>query len=120
MTNTHVNYDERPCALVFTPMDPVEESMATRILRQLEVKNIKQAHMARILKVSRTTVTQWCQGTSKPRPEQLLKIAELLFDGDVHYLVFGPAREPEGGFPATPPRGGASISSIPPPRRRRA
>lgn len=119
MTNTPVNYDERLCALAFTPMDPLEESMAMRILRQLEVKNLKQAHMARILKVSRTTVTQWCQGTSKPRPEQLVKIAELLFEGDVHYLVFGPAREPENGFPSIPPRGTASAPFISPARRRK-
>jgi transcriptional regulator with XRE-family HTH domain len=102
-------------------MDPQEDSMATRILRQLEVKNLNQAQMARTLKVSRTTVTQWCQGSSKPRPEQLVKIAELLFDGDVHYLVFGPAREPPNGFPSVPPRGTAAVSPgfISPVRRRR-
>ena len=73
--------------------------MGERIRHQLEVKNLNQSDLARRLRVSRVTVSQWRRDVSVPRPAALVSLAELLFDGDIHYLVFGPAREPAGGFP---------------------
>lgn len=102
-------------------MGPEDTTMGQRIMHQLEVKNLSQAAFARLLHVSRATVGQWCHGVSEPRPRHLLAIAELLFDGDVHYLVHGPAREPEGGFPSAPRpvSTGSSGIFVSPMRRRR-
>lgn len=111
MTYHGVNHDGQPCRIDLLPMTGEEETMAMRIVRGLEQKNLKQAHLARILGVARATVNQWCLGTSEPRPRALIAIAELLFDGDVLYLVHGSAREPDGGFPQLPPRRPASPRS---------
>lgn len=111
MTYLAVNHDGRYARIDLRPMTEEEETMAVRIVRGLEAKNLSQAHLSRILGVARATVNQWCLGTSEPRPRTLVAIAELLFDGDVHYLVHGPKREPEGGFPSLPPRRPASARS---------
>lgn len=103
MTYSGVNYDCGVRELPFTPMAD-EEPMAMRITRMMEAKNLNQSELARILGVSRMTVSQWCNGTSEPRPENLLALAEVLTDGDAHYLVHGPTREPKGGYPAIPGR----------------
>jgi len=91
--------------------------MGQRITRQLEVKNLSQSELARILGISRMTVSQWCTNTSEPKPENLLNLAHVLFDGDADYLVHGPSRQPEGGFPTSPrlgprmPAGGGDTGS---------
>lgn len=99
MTDSRVNYDCRAVSLSFPPMAPPEETMGQRILRQLEVKNINQSELARILDVSRQTVNQWVTDTSEPTPDNLINIAHVLFGDDVHYLVHGAPRSPPGGFP---------------------
>lgn len=43
-----------------------------------ESKNMTQAEVAKILKVSRTTVTMWETGESFPRAEKLIQLAEVL------------------------------------------
>lgn len=43
-----------------------------------ESKNMTQAEVAKILKVSRTTVTMWETGESMPRAEKLIQLAEVL------------------------------------------
>ena len=43
-----------------------------------EAKNMTQAEVAKILKVSRTTVTMWETGESFPRAEKLIQLAEVL------------------------------------------
>lgn len=112
MTNPRVNHDGQVCWVDLLPVAGEEETMAVRILRGLEAKNLNQAQLARVLGVARATVNQWCLGTSEPRPRALIAIAELLFDGDVHYLVHGAGREPDGGFPQLPPRRPVSPRSL--------
>lgn len=80
-----------------------QETMGSRIQRQMEVKGLSQAELARTLQVTRVTVHQWVHDLSEPTPDNLLKIAVALFDGDVFYLVHGPDREPPGGFSAPDP-----------------
>lgn len=121
MTYDSVNYGCGACAIPFTGMVENTELMGTRITRQMEVKNLSQSALARIIGVSRMTVSQWCRDVSEPRPGHLVKLAELLFDGDVAYMVFGPTREPDGGYPTLPSRDTASSGRFqsPLPRRRR-
>lgn len=122
MTYGAVNHDCLGRRILFPPMaaEAEQETMGVRIVRQMQVKNLNQSEVARILEVSRMTVNQWCNGTSEPRPENLLGLAELLFDGDVHYLVLGPSREPEGGFPTVPKsRDTGSTGSFASPFKRR-
>ena len=90
--------------LRLVPMvDQSRGSIAERIAQALEARGMSQNDLARNLGVSRMTVSQWVNGVSEPRPENLLAIAMQLFDGDAFYLVHGPSREPEGGFRASPP-----------------
>jgi len=109
MTYVHVNHDCALCKVGFTPVD-IEETMGQRISRLMEAKRIKQSELARRLKVSRMTVSQWVSDTSEPRPANLLALADTL-GTDAHYLVFGASRVPGGD--GTPSEGGAV-------RRRRA
>lgn len=78
-----------------------EETMGQRITKAMSMKNISQAKLAEICKVSRMTVHQWVKDTSEPRPENLLTLAHVL-GTDALYLVFGDNREPRGGFPSVP------------------
>lgn len=94
------NYSELSVGLDLHPRMNTEETMGGRIARQMEVKNLTQAELARVLNVTRVTVHQWVHDLSEPTPENLTKIAAVLFDGDVMYLVHGPDREPPGGFPS--------------------
>lgn len=102
MTYSRVNYGLQPEGLRFPAMP--EETMGSRIVRQMEVKNLNQSDLAKRLGVTRMTVSQWCRDVSKPRPEQLGKLAIELFDGDALYLIFGPNRAPAGGLPRLPIR----------------
>lgn len=114
MTYDSVNYDVQACTVCFTTMSTAnqEETMGQRLTRQMEVKNLSQSDVARMIGVSRMTVSQWCRDISEPGNESLLKLGELFFDGDVLYLVFGAKRQPEGGFPTSPtPRTGGVDSS---------
>jgi transcriptional regulator with XRE-family HTH domain len=104
--------------LPFTRMN-TEESMGERITRQAEVKNLNQSQIAKLLHVSRMSVSQWFRNISEPKPKHLVALAELLFDGDVHYLVHGAEREPDGGFPSAPKPGAVPSGFVPPARRRR-
>lgn len=120
MTYDGVNYGCGPCAIPFTGMaETTTETMGTRISRQMEVKNLSQSELARILGVSRMTVSQWCRDVSEPKPGHLLKLAELLFDGDATYMVFGAEREPAGGFPTIPSRDTAASGRFQSPLARR-
>lgn len=121
MTYASVNYGCGGCAIPFTDMaETSTETMGARITRQMEVKNLNQSSLGRIMGVSRMTVSQWCRDISAPRPEHLLKLAELLFDGDATYMVFGAEREPVGGFPIIPNRDtSASSGRFPSPFARR-
>jgi transcriptional regulator with XRE-family HTH domain len=98
-----------------------EEKMGQRLTKQMEVANLNQSEVARILGVSRMTVSQWCRDISEPRSEHLIKLAEMFFGGDVHYFVFGRSRQPEGGFPKPPGSspGPHDTAFISPFRRRR-
>lgn len=79
--------------------DKTSETMGERILHLCEVKGLTQSDLARQLAVSRVTVHQWCTDKSQPRNENLLMIAALLGTSP-QYIVFGPSRQPPGGFPA--------------------
>jgi Helix-turn-helix. len=87
----------------------------------MEVKNLSQSALARVLGVSRMTVSQWCRDISEPKPGHLMKLAEVLFDGDAAYMVFGATREPSGGFPVLSGRDTAPSSRFQalPARRRK-
>lgn len=78
-----------------------DETMGQRITKAMSMRNISQAKLAQICRVSRMTVHQWVKDTSEPRPENLLTLAHVL-GTDARYLVFGDNREPRGGFPAVP------------------
>lgn len=97
------SYSDLGEALDLTPKMKHEETMGERISRQMDVKGLSQAELARVLQVTRVTVHQWVHDLSEPTPDNLLKIASVLFDGDVYYLVHGPDREPPGGFPKVDP-----------------
>jgi transcriptional regulator with XRE-family HTH domain len=75
-------------------MPAADDTMGQRIARQLQVKNLSQSGLARALKVSKIAVSQWVRDFSKPTPVNLLNIAAVLFDHDVHYLVRGVKRAP--------------------------
>jgi transcriptional regulator with XRE-family HTH domain len=92
------------------------ETMGARISRLMEAKGLTQSSVARLLGLRRATVHQWVHDTSQPTPANLVMLAELL-GTDVHYLVFGPSRQPDGGFPSPlGPDRSANVVSI---RRRR-
>lgn len=114
MTDRLVNYDCRQKGACYRPMD--DETMGQRILRQMDAKGLSQSSVAKLLKTQRQTVHAWVHDISQPTPANLVMLAELL-GTDVHYLVFGPPRQPEGGFPraSDEPR----RSTIVPIRRRR-
>lgn len=100
MTYDSVNYGCGGGALAFTGMaETTSETMGVRISRQMDVKNLSQSTLAKVLGVSRMTVSQWCRDVSEPKPGHLLNLAEVLFDGDVLYMVHGSTREPAEGFP---------------------
>jgi len=94
-----------------------EETMGQRITKAMAMKNITQAELAGICKVSRMTVHQWVKDISDPRPENLLTLAHVL-GTDARYLVFGEDREPIGGFPSIPTSPEDSGASRPLRRRR--
>jgi DNA-binding XRE family transcriptional regulator len=119
MTYSVVNYGVGGCEITFPPMAEPEETMGVRVSRQMEVKNLSQSALGRILGVSRMTVSQWCRDVSEPKPGHLVKLAELLFDGDVLYMIYGPAREPPGGFPTIPARDPSTSGRFPSPFVRR-
>ena len=116
MTYASVNHDVMGVGVRLHPMSE-EETMAQRISRQMEVKNLNQSELARLMKVARMTVNQWVNGVSEPTPDNLVMLAEILCDGDVHYLVHGSRRAPEGGFPPVPKDPTGSFAT--PFRRRR-
>lgn len=100
MTYDGVNYGCGGCALISPVMaESSSETMGVRIARQMDVKNLSQSSLARVLGVSRMTVSQWCRDVSEPKPGHLLNLAAVLFDGDVLYMVHGSTREPADGFP---------------------
>ena len=76
--------------------------MGTRIRRGLKTKGFSEAEFAQALDLARQTVNNWMLDLSEPQPANLLAIADLLFDGDVHYLVRGSAR-PRPDFSEFPP-----------------
>lgn len=102
MTDTPVNYDCRPVSYDLHMGEDEKETMGARIKRGLEIKDLGQSELARVLGIDRQTVHAWVHDVSEPTPENLLAIAHVLFDDDVHYLVHGATREPEGGFPIAP------------------
>jgi DNA-binding transcriptional regulator YiaG len=107
MTDGRVNYGEHARTVCLTPMvmDENEETMGQRIARLSDAKALSQSELARRLGVTRATVHQWWHDTSPNiRPANLLGLASLL-GTDVHYLVFGKNRQPDGGFPKPPPTG---------------
>jgi transcriptional regulator with XRE-family HTH domain len=91
----------------------MDETMGKRIETLMSSKRLSQSEVGRILGVRRATVHQWVHDISQPTPTNLVMLTELL-GTDVHYLVFGAPRRPEGGFP-TQPSSGAVVSL----RRRR-
>lgn len=75
-----------------------DENMGHRISKAMEIRGISQADLARVMGISRMTVSQWVNGTSEPRPENFVVLAYILNTTE-RYLVFGDKREPSGGFP---------------------
>lgn len=96
MTDTAVNYDFHGSAHAMRAM---EETMGSRIAALMQAKGLSQSEVGRLLGVRRATVHQWVHDISQPTPVNLVMLAELL-GTDVHYLVFGPPRQPDGGFPS--------------------
>jgi transcriptional regulator with XRE-family HTH domain len=79
-----------------------DAAMGQRIAKAMEIKGVSQSELARIMGVSRMTVSQWVNGISEPRPENFVVLAYLLGTTE-RYLVFGDKREPQGGFPSIGP-----------------
>lgn len=106
MTDTAVNYDVRlmPHAALMEA-----ETMGKRIENLMSAKGLTQSSVGRILGVRRATVHQWVHDISQPTPANLIMLTELL-GTDVHYLVFGPSRQPDGGFPTQPSSAGTVVS----------
>lgn len=99
MAYRSVNYGFGPVELAFLRMDAPQETMGQRITQLIGARGLTQSKLARLLGCSRMTVSQWARDVSDPRPPALLKLAKVL-GTDPAYLVFGPKREPPGGFPS--------------------
>lgn len=98
MTDTPVNYGGRAYRACYVTMD--EQTMGQRIATLMDARGMNQTGVANLLGVQRQTVHQWVHDMSQPTPVNLVMLAELL-GTDVHYLVFGPSRQPAGGFPSS-------------------
>jgi transcriptional regulator with XRE-family HTH domain len=80
-------------------LNPLDVEQGKRIEEKLREKGWSNNHLARILGVSKMGVSQWISGRSGPQPRNLLPLAHVLFNGDTPFLVYGPRRQPEGGWP---------------------
>jgi SOS-response transcriptional repressor LexA len=49
-----------------------------RLIEQMSAADIKAVEIARALKISKGTVSQWCTGLNKPRGENAVKLAKVL------------------------------------------
>lgn len=100
-----------------------EETMGQRIARLADAKNLSQSEIARLLGVTRASVGQWFHDVSPNiRPANLATLAHVL-GTDVPYLIWGKARQPEGGFPPAPATNssdGSATGSFKSPFKRRS
>lgn len=94
---------------------PTEETMGQRISRLMESHRLNQSDVARALKCSRMTVSQWVNDISQPTPSNLLWLADLLHT-DAHYLVFGAEGDTSG--PSGPSGAPSGVFRAPFRRRR--
>jgi transcriptional regulator with XRE-family HTH domain len=75
------------------------ETMGKRIGLLREARGLTQAQLAEVCGVTRAAAHSWeNDATPNIRPPNLLMLAKVL-GTDPYYLVFGPKREPKGGFP---------------------
>jgi transcriptional regulator with XRE-family HTH domain len=75
------------------------DTMGMRICALRQARGLSQALLAETVGVTRAAVHAW-ENDSSPniRPPNFLMLCKVL-GTDPYYLVYGPSRQPKGGFP---------------------
>ena len=81
-------------------MDQKIPSLASRIVEAREAKGLQSASVARLIGVKGSTLANWENGRSEPRPNRLVMLAGLL-DVSVSWLIGGEESSTQRPLPTT-------------------